>query len=287
MKRHALAAAVLLCAVPSFAATQIGYVSSAGSDANSCIFSAPCATWTRALTQTVAGGEIVALTSGDFGRLHIVKTMNITVPEGLSVRVRSMGSPQGVHIQAGAMDIVRLKGLHIDGELHAGFQTGLKIDSAGRVEMHRSRVTGWEVGVDVNGNQIQVYLDNIHVSDFVDGGVGKALWLRGQSKLFVRQTQLVGGDIGLAWDDGHIYWNEQATSMTSVIAYTLTPVKIKFTPAVFDGDVETSPAVFFVGCGTYPNFQGGYFNGPMVGTNKQDASNAPCTAPGAPWDDGF
>jgi hypothetical protein len=277
MKRYAFVTSLLLWAMPALALTQIAYVSATGSDANTCVLAAPCATWTRAISQTVAGGEIVALTSGDFGRMHILRTVNITVPRGLSVRVRSMGSPQAVHVMAGPSDVIRLKGLHIDGKLYSGFQTGVWVQSAGRVEIQDTRITGWEVGVDVSGNQIQVHLDNVQVSDFVDGGNGKAIWLRGMSKMTLRQTQLVSGDIGFAWDDGHVFWSETASTTTSAIAFTTTPVKIKFTP----------PDGYFVGCGTLPNFQGGFFNGPMIGNAKSDASNAPCTARGAPWDDGF
>jgi hypothetical protein len=285
MKYFALAAALLFWAMPSLALTQIAYVSSTGSDSfTTCTFDAPCATWQRAIAKTVAGGEVVALTSGDFGPMTILGSVNITVPEGLSVHVR------GVDILAGPQDVIRLEGLQIDKKLYAksyadsgrgvwiraGFWFGVGDGARARVEIKDTRITGCKVGIEVFGDQIDVHLDNVLVSDFVDGGNGKAIWLHARSKMTLRQTRLVGGDIGFAWDDGHVIWSETAATTTSAIAFTTTPVKIRFTP----------PDGYFVGCGTLPDFQSG-FNGPMIGSFRSDASNAPCVAAAAPWGDGF
>ena len=51
------------------------YVSTRGSDANPCTRGAPCLTFQGALAKTTAGGEILALNSGDFGPVTITQSV--------------------------------------------------------------------------------------------------------------------------------------------------------------------------------------------------------------------
>src|SRR5262245_6327741 len=54
-----------LCATMSLA-QQRTFVSGSGSDANACSRTAPCRTFTQALSQTSAGGEVVVLDSAGY-----------------------------------------------------------------------------------------------------------------------------------------------------------------------------------------------------------------------------
>jgi hypothetical protein len=58
-----------------------------GNDANACTRAFPCATFTRALTQTDAGGEINVLDGGNFGQAFIDKSITIQ-NDGAGIFVR-------------------------------------------------------------------------------------------------------------------------------------------------------------------------------------------------------
>jgi hypothetical protein len=77
----ALLAAILLPALhaaPADAITfQHTWVSHGGSDTNPCTLASPCATLTQALSQTVDGGVVTCLDSGDFGQYTV--TISVTI----------------------------------------------------------------------------------------------------------------------------------------------------------------------------------------------------------------
>jgi hypothetical protein len=85
MKKLALWLAVLaaillpaLYAAPAHAAVVLhSYVSRLGSDLNSCIEVAPCRTFSEALAQTVDGGQVSCLDSGNFGAFTV--TISVTI----------------------------------------------------------------------------------------------------------------------------------------------------------------------------------------------------------------
>jgi hypothetical protein len=84
VRRLALSLAVLaaillpaLYAAPAHATFQHTWVSRGGSDTNPCTLASPCATLTQALSQTVDGGVISCLDSGDFGQYTV--TISVTI----------------------------------------------------------------------------------------------------------------------------------------------------------------------------------------------------------------
>lgn len=94
------------------AAPQV-YVSYKGSDTNLCDRTAPCATFAAAAQQVDAGGEIIALDSGNFGPVTINKAMQIIAPDGVNAGVAGFAAP--VIVNAAASDTVVLRGLTIKG----------------------------------------------------------------------------------------------------------------------------------------------------------------------------
>jgi hypothetical protein len=85
-----------------------------GSDSNPCTRSAPCRTFAFAITQTNAGGEINTLDPGGYGTLTINKSISIV--SGLGEAGVLVPSGQvGITINAGATDIINLRGLIIEG----------------------------------------------------------------------------------------------------------------------------------------------------------------------------
>lgn len=109
----AASASSLLAAVPATAAV-ITYVKSTGVDAGNCsTTTSPCRTFTYALSQTDAGGEIKTLDPANYYTVYINKAVSITGVDGASV-VRSVAG-DAIHINAGAADMVNIVNLTIDG----------------------------------------------------------------------------------------------------------------------------------------------------------------------------
>ena len=89
------------------------WVSGVGDDANACSRTAPCKTFAGAIAKTAAGGEINCLDSGGFGAVTITKSMDI-ICEGTIGGITYAGT-SAVIINAGASDVVVLKGLDLEG----------------------------------------------------------------------------------------------------------------------------------------------------------------------------
>ena len=90
------------------------WVSGVGDDANPCSRTAPCKTFAGAISKTAAGGEISVLDPGGFGAVTITKSISIVAEDsgegGLLAALTN-----GVIVNAGAADVVTLRGLIIEG----------------------------------------------------------------------------------------------------------------------------------------------------------------------------
>jgi len=108
-----------LDAAPALALNNMSFVSHSGSDGNSCadVFNA-CRTLQGATDKTAAGGEVSIVNAGDYGTwLFINKSINITNDGAGEATLLATSAPNaGVTINAGAGDVVSLRGLVIDGQ---------------------------------------------------------------------------------------------------------------------------------------------------------------------------
>jgi hypothetical protein len=112
--RAAAAAIVLLAASPSaFAQATRTWVSGVGDDANPCSRTAPCKTFAGAISKTAALGEINVLDPGGFGGVTITKSISI-IADDVEAGVLVSGT-NGIIVNAGANDVVVLRGLDIEG----------------------------------------------------------------------------------------------------------------------------------------------------------------------------
>jgi hypothetical protein len=89
------------------------WVSGAGDDLNPCTRTAPCQTFVRAISVTVAGGEISVLDSGGFGAVTITKAITID-GQGALASILTSGS-SAITVNAGANDRVVLRNLSLQG----------------------------------------------------------------------------------------------------------------------------------------------------------------------------
>src|SRR6516225_11731166 len=105
----------MTCLLPIVAQAQATrtWVSGVGDDANPCSRTAPCKTFPGAISKTAPGGEINVLDPGGFGAVTITKSISIT-SVGFEAGVLVSGT-NGVVVQAGASDVVTLRGLNMDG----------------------------------------------------------------------------------------------------------------------------------------------------------------------------
>lgn len=120
MKRISLLAflglfcALILSSAPAQAQATRTWVSGVGDDANSCSRTAPCKTFAGAISKTAAGGEISVLDPGGYGAVTITKSISIVQDSSGEAGILAAGT-NGVTVNAGASDVVILRGLVIDG----------------------------------------------------------------------------------------------------------------------------------------------------------------------------
>jgi hypothetical protein len=140
--------ATLFCglfAISAEAQNTRSFVSSEGSDSNSCTLSAPCRSLAQALSTTVSGGEIIILDSAGYGcGLSITKSVTIIAPPGISGRMTCSGGT-AITVNSSGIDVV-LEGLGIDGA-----STGI-LFQAGRTLSLRSVETFGGTGVQHNAS---------------------------------------------------------------------------------------------------------------------------------------
>ncbi len=116
------------------------WVSGVGDDANPCTRTAPCKTWSGAITKTVAGGEIDALDPGGFGAVDITKAITLAAEGSGEGGTLSPGSTE-VNIIAGPNDVIILRGLQIDGgPVGSSSHYGVQVWSAAAVEIQNCTI---------------------------------------------------------------------------------------------------------------------------------------------------
>jgi hypothetical protein len=98
---------------PAYAQATRTWVSGVGDDVNPCSRTAPCKTFAGAISKTAAGGEINVVDPGGYGAVSITKSLSI-IAQGPTAGVLVAGT-NAITVNAGANDVVVLRGLDIDG----------------------------------------------------------------------------------------------------------------------------------------------------------------------------
>jgi hypothetical protein len=100
-------------------------VSLLGSDANPCTVALPCRSFGVALSQTLAGGEIVALTTAGYGPFTIDRAITVSGAPGVHAAL-SVAAGAGISVAAAGADRIVLRNLIFIG---SGGTTGIDIVS--------------------------------------------------------------------------------------------------------------------------------------------------------------
>jgi hypothetical protein len=135
-----LSVCLLAAAAPGAAQAQAtrSWVSGVGDDANPCSRTAPCKTFSGAISKTAAGGEIDTLDPGGFGAVTITKAITIAA-EGTGEASVLVSGTNGITVNAGSNDVVILRGLQIDGSPLGGL-SGVKFTSGRVLEIENSTI---------------------------------------------------------------------------------------------------------------------------------------------------
>jgi hypothetical protein len=137
--------ATLAATDPAQAAAPRTFVSATGVDNLACSITAPCRTFTAAVTATAKRGEVIVLDSGGYGQVTITQSLSIIAVPGVYAGV-SVSSGDGITITISSGDSVTLRGLSINNV--ASGNRGILFDGDGHLQ-----------------------LDDIHVSGFPGGGL--------------------------------------------------------------------------------------------------------------------
>ena len=124
-----LLATALACLLPAGSAqAQIRvFVSQTGADTNPCTFVSPCKSAQHAHDVAAAGGEILMLDAGGYGKLTITKAITILGGGHGELALTTFSNSAAVTINANATDKITLRGLVIEG-LDLG-EDGIKFNS--------------------------------------------------------------------------------------------------------------------------------------------------------------
>jgi hypothetical protein len=116
---------------------------STGSDSNTCTRVAPCLTFAAALENTSAGGEIDVLDPGDFGPVTLTGSITIDGGNGLVAGIGVAPGTSGITVNAGASDVINLRGLAFDGYGETG-ASGVVFNSGSRLVIERCMFQGFD-----------------------------------------------------------------------------------------------------------------------------------------------
>jgi hypothetical protein len=214
-----LLGALVCISIPGLTAPRT-FVSSAGSDAAPCTLSAPCRSFTAALVQTDANGEIVVLDSAGYGSVTIDKSVAITAPAGVYAGVSTPTGGTGITINgAGVRVVLRnltigpaagggdvgvkfIQGdeLHVEGGVIAnlsmyGIHAPAQLSTA-RLFVVDSIVRDNAQGGIVAEDNVEVALDRVRLEQ---NGTNPNLQLSGNgSRTIVRDSSVVGGNGGIS-----------------------------------------------------------------------------------------
>lgn len=143
-------AALAAGSYPAVAAVRT-FVSSTGVDSGVCGRAAPCRTFSFAVAQTSAGGELDVLDTAGYGPVTITQSISINNPEGSIASVAVPAGQNGVTINAAAGSNVVLRGLTIEGAGVGG--NGIVFNTGGDLSIDRCVVQNF-VGMGPTGNGI-------------------------------------------------------------------------------------------------------------------------------------
>jgi len=238
----AICATVLVLAAPARATSVQTWVASSGADTGSCTQTAPCATFTYAMTQTLSGGAIGCLSSGSFGSITITGSITIDCGTGQEGTTTCGGSCTAIDINASSTANIALRHLNIKGIItSAGYGINASMAggtltvqdctisgqgnaaisfaaTSGRAQLIVSdtKISNNGDGIIISPNSgviVSTMLDRVQITTIGDVG----LWLNGSGTIAgsLRQSVIAGSaDYGIyATATGGVYFTVEESSV--------------------------------------------------------------------------
>ncbi len=199
------AAFFLLANASAYAQATRTWVSGVGDDVNPCSRTAPCKTFAGAISKTAAGGIINALDPGGYGAVTIIKS--ITIDGGGVAKGGTLNaSTNGVIVNAGAADVVRLRNLSLDGA-NTGLN-GIRFIAGGTLVVDNVRISGNTAaapnGLGIlfapSGTSKLTVTDSI-INNNSGGGIQIVPGAGGFARVSIDNTRLLNNLYGLRADD--------------------------------------------------------------------------------------
>jgi hypothetical protein len=200
----ALSALMLVCATMAQAQATRTWVSGVGDDVNPCSRTAPCKTFAGAISKTAAGGEINVLDPGGFGTLTITKSITVQA-DGVTAGVLHTLNASGIIINAGANDVVVLRGLDFEAVNTGGNAIRFLAGSTLLVENCILR-NGAIKGIDFEpSGAANLIVNNTTIFNFNNGVNGGAIFVKpgaaGSAKVSLNNVQMYRNLYGLRAED--------------------------------------------------------------------------------------
>jgi hypothetical protein len=143
------------------------WVSGIGFDENPCSRTAPCKTFAGAIAKTAEGGEISVLDPGGYGGVTITKSISIT-NEGAGEAGILVSGSSGIIVNAGSLDVVRIRGVVIDGGIAQNSPSGIHLISAGELHVENCLIKNFQAPATGFGIHVtNTTPANLYVSDTV------------------------------------------------------------------------------------------------------------------------
>jgi hypothetical protein len=178
--------------VPAQAQSTRTYISGKGNDSNPCTATAPCMTLQGALAKTLAGGEIYALNSANYGYVTINQAVTIVAGSDVS-GVLAPSNVAGITIEAGVNDNVNLRGMDIDGA--GSGASGIQFTSGAALNIQDSIIRGFTNGINFQpGSSSTLSVASTLISN---NGTGIVFQSAAANVGFLNDVQLINNGTGL------------------------------------------------------------------------------------------
>ena len=216
----ALSMLLLACSFAQAAGASRTWVSGLGDDMNPCSRTAPCKTFAAAYQKTQDGGQINVIDAGAFGLLTIDHSITIDASESFA-GVLGLNDVPGFLINAGASDVVVLRGINIQG---AG-GSGIKFLAGGKLYVEDCRIFGFlEKGIDfVPSANSELFVKDTTIRNNGGAGIQIQPGAGGSVKATIDHCELDGNKNGLSvLDNSRVTIRDSVTSHNGTNGVVLT-----------------------------------------------------------------
>ena len=185
------------------------WVSGVGEDVNPCSRTAPCKTFAGAISKTSAGGQINVLDAGAYGAVTITKAITIDASGNFAGVLATLGS-NAITVNAGANDIVVLRGLTVDG--NGTGANGIRFLAGAALYVENCVIRAFRANTAGNGHGItfipaaaaELYVTDTVISDNGTGSNGGGILIKptgtGSTKSVFNRVEIVNNIFGLRVD---------------------------------------------------------------------------------------